>query len=62
VLCDDEMKYSGNGRVISCQMSLCWSAKAELSGDRRKRVKVSRVMTDITSLPGSPSEVSGLGD
>lgn len=41
------MKYSDKGRVISCQVSPCWSAKTELSGERRKEVKPSRVMEAV---------------
>lgn len=45
MLWDEEIRYSERGLVISCHVSLCWSGNTELSGDNRKEVKASSVMT-----------------
>lgn len=36
MLCEEEMKYSGSGLVMSCHTSVCWSLNTALSVERRK--------------------------
>ena len=54
VLWEEEMKYSARGRVISCQVSFCWSRTAGLSDDRRKAVNASSGMR--AQCPEKPLE------
>lgn len=60
MLCDEDMKYSGRGRVISCHVSLCWSAKTELSGERRKVVNPSIVISVMECSSEGSIEVDDL--
>ena len=62
VLCDDEIKYSDSGRVMSCQTLEWWSENGELSAAKRNDVKVSNVQKRVGSVDSASATISSVGE